>query len=149
VLERLLGYHEAVEALLLAAPPLDGFGIDLAERRRSPLLQADLATLGVALPAAARPALPVLTGAGQALGWLYVAEGSTLGGRDLARRLDHLLPPGHAGRRFLLGYGERHGAMWRDCCAALRKAGEAPETLAGMLAGALESFGAFEAWFAA
>jgi heme oxygenase len=149
ILQRLLGYHEAVEARLRAAPPLDSYGIDLAERLRSPLLRDDLATLGLAGSAGACPDLPMLTETGQALGWLYVAEGSTLGGRDLARRLDHLLPPGSAGRRFLVGYGERHGVMWRACCAALRQAGEVPATLAGMVAGAQESFGEFEAWFAA
>ena len=63
--------------------------------------------------------------------------------------LDHLLPPGEPGRRFLLGHGERHGAMWRECCAALRQAGAVPATLAGMLAGAQEAFAEFEAWFAA
>jgi heme oxygenase len=147
LLHRLLGYHEAVEARLLAAPPLDGFGIDLAERRRSPLLRADLAMLGETVPAAPRLALPALTGIGQALGWLYVAEGSTLGGRELARALDHLLPLGTAGRRFLLGYGESHGAMWRGCCAALRQAGADAATLDGMLAGAAEAFAEFEALF--
>ena len=94
------------------APSLRPFGIDLAARRRSALLLDDLAFLGApAAPLPAPPVLPALRSAAQALGCLYVTEGSTLGGRELARRLDHLLPPGSdAGRRFLLGHGARHGA---------------------------------------
>jgi heme oxygenase len=147
LLRRLLGFHRAAEAALDAAPSLAPWGITLAERRRAPLIEADLAALGAApIPLGTAP-LPVLDTAARALGCLYVTEGSTLGGRQLARVLDGLLPEGEAGRRFLLGHGPRHGAMWRDCCAALERCGAEPARRAEMLAAAAATFLAFEAWF--
>jgi heme oxygenase len=148
LLGRLLGFHAAMERRLAEAPPLDDFGIAIAERRRSPLLRADLAWLGVPAPAAEAP-LPPFPSAAAALGGLYVVEGSTLGGLHLARALDPLLPPGIEGRRFLLGYGAAHGAMWRACCNAIERCGATPGGLAGMVAGAVAGFEAFEDWFAA
>jgi heme oxygenase len=146
LLRRLLGFHAAIEAALEAAPSLRPYGIDLAERRRSGLLRDDLATLG-AEAAADRAPVPRLDSAARALGCLYVTEGSTLGGRQLARGLDHLLPAGAPGRAFLLGHGARHGAMWQACCAAVEACGQEPDGLSAMAAGAADSFAAFEAWF--
>ena len=94
--------------------------------------------------------LPALGSAAQALGCLYVIEGSTLGGRELARRLDHLLPrDSDAGRRFLFGHGARHGAMWREFCAALERCGDTPDRRAEMIATALVAFAVFGDWFGA
>jgi heme oxygenase len=148
LLGRLLGFHAAMERRLAEAPTLDGFGIDLGERRRSPLLRADLAWLGCPDPVAEAP-LPPFASAAEAMGGLYVVEGSTLGGLHLARALDPLLPPGAEGRRFLLGYGAAHGAMWRAACAAFERCGATPEGLRGMIAGATAGFVMFEHWFAA
>jgi len=83
------------------------------------------------------------------MGCLYVVEGSTLGGRHLARRLDRLLPTSDtAGRTFLLaGTGPDH-IRWRDFCVALDACGADPASRAEMVAGAMEAFHCFEAWFA-
>lgn len=147
LLQRKLGFHAALEARLSEAPSLVPFGVDLAARQRSHLLRADLAVLGVEV-AASRASVPPFATAAAALGALYVAEGSTLGGRHLARALDAILPPGLDGRRFLLGHGERHGEMWRACCAAIERCGATPECRAAMVQGALDTFAAFEACFA-
>lgn len=148
LLRRMLGFHAAVEAALDRAPSLAPWGIAVAERRRAWLIEADLAALGATAGGVALAPLPPLNTAPRALGCLYVTEGSTLGGRQLARALDGLLPPGEAGRRFLLGHGARHGALWRDCCAALERCGAEPDRRAAMLDAAAETFEAFEAWFA-
>ncbi len=147
LLGRMLGFHAAMEQALEAGPPLAGFGLDLAARRRAHLLRADLAFLGREAPDSWAP-VPAPGDAAEALGMLYVTEGSTLGGRHLARALDGLLPPGAEGRRFLLGHGEAHGAMWRACCAAIERCGATEAGLAGMVRGAAAAFAAFEAWFA-
>lgn len=147
LLRRMLGFHAPLEARLGEVAGLDAFGIDVAARRRSHLLRADLASLGETTEAPMAP-LRAFGTAAQALGALYVAEGSTLGGRHLARALDTLLPPGIEGRRFLLGHGERHGEMWRTCCAALEVCDATPAGRADMLRGAEDTFAAFEAWFA-
>ncbi|SDB69618.1 biliverdin-producing heme oxygenase [Belnapia rosea] len=147
LLRRMLGFHMAIEASLAVAPPLAAYGVDLAERRRTGLLQADLRHFQA--PEAAPPApVPLLATAARALGALYVTEGSTLGGRQLAHGLDHLLPPGTMeGRAFLLGHGARHGAMWLACCTAIETCGRETGGLVGMQSGAVETFAAFEAWF--
>ncbi|NKC32661.1 biliverdin-producing heme oxygenase [Falsiroseomonas selenitidurans] len=146
LLRRLLGFHLGVEAALAAAPSLAPFGIAVEERRRSPLLVADLVALGAA-PLAPVAALPPAADAGFAMGCLYVTEGSTLGGQQLARALDGVLP-GEAGRSFLRGYGARHGAMWRECCTAIEACGAEAGRLAAMIAGAEATFARFESWFA-
>jgi heme oxygenase len=151
VLRRLLAFHRAVEARMEAAPSLLPYGIDFARRRRSALLLDDLAWLGApAAPLPPPPVLPPLLTAAQALGCLYVTEGSTLGGLELARKLDHLLPPGTtSGRSFLFGHGAAHGAMWREFCAALESCGTTPDRRDEMIAVALAAFAAFGDWFGA
>jgi heme oxygenase len=149
VLRRLLGFHLAVERCIAAGPSLRASGIYLGGRRRSPLLLADLTTLGASAGCDMRPDLPRPASVAAVLGCLYVVEGSTLGGRVLAGRLDHLLPPGTtAGRAFLLGHGARHGAMWRSFCDALEASGTDAEQRSDMIAAALSTFAAFESWFA-
>lgn len=147
LLRRKLGFHAALEARLAEAPSLAGFGIELAARRRAHLLRLDLAFLDAAADAPLAP-VPRFADAAEALGGLYVAEGSTLGGRQLARALDRLLPPGEEGRRFLLGHGMRHAEMWRACAAAIERCGATAAGRAGMIRGANATFAAFEAWFA-
>jgi heme oxygenase len=151
ILRRMLGFHRAVERCVADGPSVRSCGVDIVERRRSPLLRADLATLGAAAEVTALPDLPDLPrlrSAAAVLGCLYVVEGSTLGGRELAGRLDHMLTPGEvAGRAFLLGYGARHGAMWRAFCAALDTCGTDAADRADMIDAALASFSAFESWF--
>jgi heme oxygenase len=147
LLHRMLGFHRGVEAALDAAPSLAPWGIDIAGRRRAWLIEADLQALGLPGEVPRLAPLPPLGSAARALGCLYVTEGSTLGGRQLARALDALLPPGIEGRRFLLGHGDAHAAMWRSCCQALEACGAEPERRAEMLAAAAATFAAFEAWF--
>ena len=147
LLRRLFGFHAAVEAALAAAPSLSRFGIAIEERRRTGLLVADLAALD-AEPGAVAPPLAPLGSAAAAMGWLYVVEGSTLGGRHLARGLDGLLGDAEDGRRFLLGHGALHGAMWRACCEAVERCGAVPGGLADMIDGAGAAFLCFEEWFA-
>jgi heme oxygenase len=146
LLRRKLGFHAALEARLAEVPGLAGFGIDLTARRRTHLLRADMAWLGAEADVPWAP-LPSFSGPAAALGGLYVAEGSTLGGRLLALALGGILPPGLDGRRFLLGHGARHGEMWRSCCAAIERCGTVPQARAEMVQGALATFAAFESWF--
>lgn len=141
VLRRLASFHAGVEAALAQAPSLAVFGVAVAERRRSPLLLADLQELGAPTSGPA-VVLPPLHTAAAAMGCVYVVEGSTLGGQQLARGLPVGWP-----RRFLLGHGAAHGAMWRDFVLALERCGADPARLAEMIDGAQTTFASFEAWF--
>ena len=145
-----MGFHHPFETTLHGFAQRGGLGLDLAGRRRAPLLQADLMALGVAPAALAR--LPQYAGIGvascaaAAMGALYVIEGSTLGGIHIARALAPLCAALGGGRRFFLGHGERHGAMWRGFLAALEARAASEADIAAMVEGAATTFAAFEFW---
>ena len=85
-------------------------GAGFEPRSRANGIAQDLTILGQRTSPPARPAAP--TSAGEALGWVYVAEGSMLGGRIIRRRL---AAEGRDldGLGFLDPYGEETGARWR------------------------------------
>jgi heme oxygenase (biliverdin-IX-beta and delta-forming) len=98
----------------------------LAPRRRSHLLIADLAGLGVTehmlidLPLCPPTDLPDEM---SALGSLYVMEGSTLGGRVILRNVEHCLGSEvRASSSYFRGYGAKSGPMWQLFLARLEQA---------------------------
>lgn len=121
-LERLWGYYAALEPALLASPALAGAPmLGLAERRKLAWLDADLRALGTSsaqLPLCA--SIPRSDSVAAVAGCAYVLEGATLGGQVLYRTLSVRLNLGiDRGARFLYGYGEQAGAMWRRFVTAL------------------------------
>lgn len=123
-------------------------------RERSRWLAQDLQALRVGskeVAIAICQRLPVLDSPARRLGAAYVIEGSALGGRELARGLDHLLVPllgaGEVrGRRFFLGRGADTGAAWRDTLDHLAAIPPDPALRAAAVSGALDTFAAFDAW---
>ena len=93
------------------------------------------------------PHVPSLDSAPLRLGALYVAEGSALGGRNLAGGLDRLLGKEVAeGRRFFVGRSAGTGEAWRGYLAQLSAAPSEPSARAEVIKGAVETFAAFEYW---
>ena len=81
------------------------------------------------------------------LGALYVVAGSALGGRQLARCLDHLFPYDKtAGRLFFLGHGAKTGVVWRDYLEQLAAVPPDPYTHAEIVDAAIDTFAVFERW---
>ena len=103
---RALPAVEGVLAGVAGLPPV---------RPRSPLLVADLAALGLGMPAPLD--LPPAADQVEAFGYAYVIEGSRLGGSMLARRVAEGLP------RAYLAAGHLPGE-WRVFGAALDRAAE-------------------------
>lgn len=140
LLVRLYGFHAAFEAAA------DG------TRERSAWLEDDLAALGVddhALVSTARcDALMMLDTPARRFGAFYVVEGSTLGGRHLARDLDSLLGiTGIAGRRFFLGRGTDTSAAWNAFLERLASfLASTPSAEEEVVAGAVATFDIFEEW---
>ena len=103
LLGRLYGFHDPFEAAVAQAGPP---GLQPVQWRRAHLLRSDMAALGWSDAAIGElPRHPASGGSwspAHAMGCLYVTEGSTLGGRQLARQLDHALPVEGAGRSSLL-----------------------------------------------
>ncbi len=132
---RLYGFYLPFEAAAAIRPD------------RSKWLVDDLKALGLDRPLHALPKcphVPRLDSAHLRLGALYVAEGSALGGRELARGLDRMLGQDVAGgRRFFIGRGPETGEAWRGYLARLSAA---PSARAEIIKGAVETFAAFEHW---
>jgi heme oxygenase len=120
------------------------------ERDRSNWLAGDLEAMNLKRPLHALPKcsqIPRLGSTNSRLGALYVAEGSALGGRELAHGLDRLLGKDVTdGRRFFLGRGAGTGEAWRDYLAQLSAAPSEPSARAEIIKGAVETFAAFEHW---
>ena len=116
---RFLTLHRAIDEALApwgSAVASCGYAIE----PRSGQIARDAAVLGVTSPPAMRP--PLIGSLGEALGWLYVAEGSMLGGRIMrkAMRRDGI---GLVGLGFLDPHGARTGERWQAFLAALAGAG--------------------------
>lgn len=121
-------FHQALEtALAHHADFLAGY--DWQERRKTPWLTADLDRLQCPLP----PPVPGLFAGWsgyELLGALYVSEGSTLGGRYIAkslRRIPELQDEAVRGQ-FFTGYGEQTGAHWKAFGAFLLQRADTDHT---------------------
>ncbi|RBY94599.1 heme oxygenase [Blastococcus sp. TBT05-19] len=127
--------------------PGEAAAVDWPRRRRAELFAADLRALGTGAPAGV-PELPAVPGTDEALGRLYVLEGSTLGGTFIDRHLATL--PALSGVRIgaFSPYGDRTGAMW----AAFRRATRAHVAAGGdvdrIVSAARETFATLAAWCA-
>ncbi|MGY1711325.1 biliverdin-producing heme oxygenase [Geodermatophilus sp. SYSU D00758] len=151
VLDRLHGFWTAAEAGLQRwahREPADAAAVQWDRRRRAHLFAADLRALGAG-PGDDAPELPTVEDTGQALGRMYVLEGSTLGGSFIARHLAGLpgLGGGAAGAAFS-PYGGETGAMWhayRRVARAHVAAGGDPDRVVGA---ARDTFTALAAWCA-
>ena len=129
----------------LAAAGLDAVVPDLDARLvKAAWLRQDLDALGdaAALPGAdgGEP-----LGTAEALGALYVVEGSTLGGRLIERHLARALGvTPETGARYYHAYGEARGARWPAFRVALDAFGAArPADAGAVVAGADAAFRAF------
>ena len=114
------------------------------------MLESDLVALGwdhasvVRLPQCESLRAPA--NAAEFMGALYVVEGSTLGGVQLARALK----AAHSGegRSFFLGYGDQHGAMWRSFLKKLEDCASSEADDDAVIEGAIRTFADFESWMA-
>ena len=127
-LARLLAFYAPAESALAGVAGLAGVVPDLDARLvKADWLREDLAALGAEAPGPEAPASPAPVApfdVARALGALYVIEGSTLGGRLIARHLERTLGvSAHAGARFYLSYGDERGERWTALKQALDRYG--------------------------
>ena len=127
---------------------LDGLLPDLKGRRRLSMIEQDLADLGLAIPETAEPRftgempfdLP------EAMGWLYVVEGSNLGAAFLLKDAAKLGLNEDFGARHLAGAPEGRGLHWRTFTAALDEISLTVEEEERVIAGAEAAFRAVHAY---
>lgn len=121
---------------------------DAAERRKADWLLADLtfSKPHTTLPEAT--SLPQIGNRAQAIGALYVLEGSTLGGRGISRMLlQH--PALHLSEKqlqFFSGYGAATGQKWTAFVSFLNQQAGSRQDLQDMTAAANETFILFKNW---
>lgn len=148
VLTRMHGFWRSAEAGLDAWAtrfPVDARDVAWTRRRRAALFASDLATLG-APGTEVGPELPAPAGTDEAMGRLYVLEGSTLGGAFIDRHLATV--PQLAGLRLraFSPYGAETGAMWHGFRHAARERVAAGGDADTMVAAARQTFTALAAW---
>lgn len=145
-LEVMLAAHEPFEAALGHVPAVHTFLPDLRERLKTAALRADLHALGRS--PAASPSITL--DLGEALGGLYVLEGSTLGARFVLARVRERL--GHEVQHatsYLEGYGEARATRWQGFVRALEHAAADPDRAQAIVRGAVRTFAHVRALFAA
>jgi heme oxygenase len=149
-LESMYGFCAALEQRVVQQG-FDAALPDYDSRRKLPLIERDLLTLGAeaaAIPHLARcETLPACTDAASAFGCLYVLEGATLGGRTLLPLVaDKLGLNAEHGAAFLASYGVEVAAMWQRFGAALNAWCDMPERQARAAAAAVATFDALHEW---
>ncbi len=149
LLARFLGFYAPLEDRLAGVGGYESVGLDIAARRKAHLIRDDLRALGHEAAPPVCTALPVVATFADALGCLYVLEGSTLGGqfirREAAARLG--LTPDR-GCAFFTGYGERTRAMWKAFGAAVAMHTDAhPGDQGAIVASATDTFTRLDEWF--
>jgi heme oxygenase len=135
-------FHREIDALYGKAE-LQVLLPDLAQRRRLGLIEQDLADLVAALPkreAAATFDAAIPTDIPTALGWLYVAEGSTLGAAFLLKEAAKLGLDENFGARHLAAAPEGRGLHWRRVTVALDAVALSADEDARAIAGANDAF---------
>lgn len=134
------GFHRLhAEAEASLAPWLEDLAdLDFDRRRRTARLAADLTDLG-GRALSPSPSDVRVGSLPEALGWMYVLEGSTLGGKTIRRALS-ARGEDMTGLRFLEPYGAQVGDFWRAFLTILESHVHGPQDVARMAAGARAAF---------
>jgi heme oxygenase len=115
LLIRFWGVYSAGESRLAALEELPRWLPDLSQRWKLSALESDLMDLGIPSESwGSRTSEPEIPTVAAAFGWLYVFEGSTLGGRMIARQVNKTLGLGpQNGCHFFSSYGTEVTPMWK------------------------------------
>jgi heme oxygenase (biliverdin-IX-beta and delta-forming) len=152
VLARLHAFWSAAETGLdewARREPAAAGTVDWTRRRRAHLFAGDLQALGAAPQPAPHPELPAVADTDQALGRLYVLEGSTLGGTFISRHLATLPTLGPGARVGAFSpYGSETGAMWHAYRRVTRERVAAGGDADRLVDAAVTTFGALATWVA-
>jgi heme oxygenase (biliverdin-IX-beta and delta-forming) len=116
LLVRFWGIYSSAEARLAAVEDLPQWLPDLRRRWKRSALESDLNNLGIppACWTICTGTIEIRTVAA-GFGWLYVLEGSTLGGQLIKRQVQERLGlSAQNGCQFFSSYGAEVGPMWRS-----------------------------------
>ena len=139
-------YTQAEMPLRLGFHTLSTFGLNANERHCRALLEADLASLGAARMPRTETASPASCSPAEAVGWVWVTEGSALGAQVIDRALDSLFGKQREGRRFFETRSDQ-SLRWRTVCASMQHYGRLQDALEPLVSGALSAFDCIERSF--
>jgi len=120
---------------------------DHAERRNSSFLKQDIEALGFDVNKLPEATAPKITNVLQALGALYVLEGSIMGGSIIIKMLEK--GGITKGISFFSGYGEATGMMWGKFIAVMNEQAKTSEEQAVAIETADQTFLKFSEVFGA
>ncbi|MCD0490510.1 biliverdin-producing heme oxygenase [Pedobacter sp. MC2016-14] len=140
LLKHFYAYFNAVEQVI--APYITTAVLpDLAERRNASYIRADIEALGGTVDELPFATAPEVNNTVQALGALYVLEGSIMGGPYIVKMLQKGgLTKGFS---FFSGYGEASGQKWGEFTAVLDALAKNEEDEKQALQAAHETFARF------
>ncbi|QJC53145.1 biliverdin-producing heme oxygenase [Paenibacillus albicereus] len=148
-LELFYGFIRPAEERIYPDAQLQAQGLDEGARRKAPLLERDLQALGLGADEIGRlprcGELPDLSTPARKLGYLYVLEGSTLGGQIISRKLAASLGlEPDSGLRYFHAYGDDTRSRWLEMRSLIQQGsqGQEDETVAA----ARETFALLERW---
>ena len=118
---------------------------DMDQRRKAALLLDDLHFLGSHDPRPFCATLPSVATLFEALGAMYVLEGSTLGGRGITKMLLQANPSWEGATHFFSGYGANTGTKWTLFVATINGYTQQQE-VEPMVAAADDCFLKFRYW---
>lgn len=146
LLGKFYGFHKPLEDKL--APWSAGIPeLQWDLRQRTAALSQDLRALGLEdlTSLALSSQLPACHSVPQALGVLYVLEGSTLGGQVITKHLKEKGFPAE-GLAYFGGYGEKTGVMWKQFQKVLNALVESPADRQAAITAAQDTFTCLEKW---
>jgi heme oxygenase (biliverdin-IX-beta and delta-forming) len=153
ILIKFYGFFSPLENAINQYPQIQNYLPDIETRRKASSLYNDINIISRKedtkplfkechnLPAVANPA--------QAMGCLYVMEGSTLGGRFIYKNLEkNLQITDKDGASFFYGYGPETGEKWKKFQAGLSFfAEETPHETSKAITAAVDTFEKLKLWF--
>ncbi|MDD5578299.1 MAG: biliverdin-producing heme oxygenase [Methylobacter sp.] len=151
LLERFFGFYAPLEWRVLNTIGSARLDFDFNVRRKTPYLQSDLTSLGLSSNQIAQiPScenLPDVSTVARVFGYLYVAEGSTLGGQLISKYFTQTL--GVSADRngaFFHSYGLGTGKMWREFGEAITQFADTSVSCDEITGTAIETFEKLEHW---
>jgi heme oxygenase len=116
LLKAMFGFYISIEtALLVHHEEFKNLGIDLKERLKKDLLTEDLKHFNIDTEDLPRcEEIPSMRNIHEAMGVLYVLEGSTMGGQIIYKQLlkSNIISEGSSGGNFFKPYGLNTMPMW-------------------------------------
>lgn len=153
ILKKFYGFFAPLELKIDQFPLIYSFIPDLKERRKATALLTDIACISPKDNKEPQIAnfkeLPSVSNVAEALGCLYVMEGSTLGGRFIYKNLNKTLGINYEqGASFFYGYGDETGVKWKAFQSGLSTFMlQNPEESTSAIIAAVDTFEKLDHWF--